>query len=394
MGLVKGPLLLHTKQFVHDRFGPGVWRMQVAGLPAASRAGVLHPLAACWYDLGTFRRLLRALCEYTGRGSGFIMGELGRLTADRELSGDPRWVLLLAQPSFAVRDLALCWRRMFDVGRWDARHEEGKLELRLAEWGAEPALCDWVAGYVRRALELFGWQVEELEHAEGLAHDAATCVFRAGGYQKPESLRVHKLTSRAEVLRVARVLTHRTRAEELARLVVELSRVQLGCAGAQLWVVEEEGDGMRLLCSAGEWERCGQRSCFLLETGGRTVGRIEVGHVQEQLEESSATLLDELLPFIADSLARALASRAPAPAVLRNEDQAFRLRLEAARHLWGLTARQADVVALAVQGQTNKEIAEALGCQKSTVELHMSHILKKCGADNRSMLAASFWTLR
>ncbi|HEX5747359.1 MAG TPA: LuxR C-terminal-related transcriptional regulator [Archangium sp.] len=394
MSLVKGSLLQHTKHFVHERFGPDAWRMQVEGLPAAGRPGVLQPVPACWYDLGLFRRLLRALCEYTGRGSGFIMGELGRFTADRELLGAQRWVLHLARPSFAVRNLDLCWRRMFDVGRWDSQHEDGTLELRLAEWEGEPALCDWIGGYVRRTLELFGWQVEGLAHAEGLSNDAATWAFRAGGHPHPEAVRVNKLTSRAEVLQAARVLAHCTRAEALARFVVELSRVQLGCSGAQLWVLGEEGEGMRLLCSAGEWEREGQRSCLLLETGGRTVGRIEVRHVQERLEEASATLLDELMPFIAESLVGVLEPRREQPAVLRNEDEAFRQRLQAARHLWGLTARQADVVALAVQGQTNKEIAGALGCQKSTVELHMSHILKKCGADNRSMLAASFWTLR
>ncbi|OJH39887.1 helix-turn-helix transcriptional regulator [Cystobacter ferrugineus] len=393
MGLVKGSLLQHTKHFVHERFGQDAWRMQVEALPAVGRTGVLRPVPACWYDLDLFRLLLRALCEYTGCGSGFVMGELGRFTVERELLGEQRWGLHLARPSFAVRNLELCWRRMFDVGRWDSQHEDGALELRLTEWEGTPALCDWIGGYVRRTLELFGWQVEGLEHSDGLSHDAATCAFRAEGHQRPEVARVHKLASRAEVLQAARVLEHCTRAEVLARFVVELSRAQLGCSGAQLWVMGEEGEGMRLLYSAGEWVRGGQRSCFLLETSGRKVGRIEVWHVQEQLEEASATLLDELMPFIAERLVGLLESRRAQLAVLRNEDDAFRQRLQAARHLWGLTARQADVVALAVQGQTNKEIAGALGCQKSTVELHMSHILKKCGADNRSMLAASFWTL-
>ncbi|MDC0708342.1 LuxR C-terminal-related transcriptional regulator [Stigmatella sp. ncwal1] len=394
MGLIKGSLLIDTQQFVNERFGPEVWRMQVAELPASERAAVLRPVSACWYELSAFRSLLQALCGHVGGQSGFVMEELGRFTAVRELSGTQRWLFHLGRPCFAVKNLNLCWRRMFDVGQWTSQHENGALALKLVGWEGEPHFCDWNTGYIRCALEFLGWQVNHFEHTAGPTCGETACAFNAVVQLKAGAVRVRKITSQGELLHMARALAQCAQAEELARLIVELIRIQLDCADAQLWISEDEGEEMRLLCTAGEWRRGSQRSCLLLETRGRMVGRIEVRHVQAQLDQAAAHLLDELLPFMASSLANALGSRTPEPGTPRNDSEAFGQRLLAARHLWALTARQADVLTLAVQGKTNKEIAQELGCQKSTVELHMSHILRKCGADNRSMLTSSFWSLR
>ena len=49
----------------------------------------------------------------------------------------------------------------------------------------------------------------------------------------------------------------------------------------------------------------------------------------------------------------------------------------------GLTRRQADVLALVVEGLTNTEIAERLVVSPRTVEHHVSAILAKLGADSR-----------
>lgn len=50
----------------------------------------------------------------------------------------------------------------------------------------------------------------------------------------------------------------------------------------------------------------------------------------------------------------------------------------------GLTARQRDVLRLLGEGQSNKEIAQALGLVEGTVKLHVSAILKALNVDNRT----------
>jgi NarL family two-component system response regulator LiaR len=62
--------------------------------------------------------------------------------------------------------------------------------------------------------------------------------------------------------------------------------------------------------------------------------------------------------------------------------------IEAANHSpppgSNLTPREREVLALLVEGQTNKEIAEKLIISQATVRLHVSNILSKLGASNRT----------
>jgi NarL family two-component system response regulator LiaR len=52
-----------------------------------------------------------------------------------------------------------------------------------------------------------------------------------------------------------------------------------------------------------------------------------------------------------------------------------------------LTTREREVLALLVNGMTNKEIAEELTLSMGTVRLHVSNILSKLGASNRTEAA-------
>lgn len=52
-----------------------------------------------------------------------------------------------------------------------------------------------------------------------------------------------------------------------------------------------------------------------------------------------------------------------------------------------LTEREREVMNLAVQGYTNKEIASYLGISHRTIEIHKSRIMQKTGADNLLDLA-------
>lgn len=66
-------------------------------------------------------------------------------------------------------------------------------------------------------------------------------------------------------------------------------------------------------------------------------------------------------------------------------------QVRAAARRWSLSARQADVLELAVVGQTNREIAERLGATVKTVEAHMTQILRRADLPNRAALIAVFW---
>ncbi len=54
-----------------------------------------------------------------------------------------------------------------------------------------------------------------------------------------------------------------------------------------------------------------------------------------------------------------------------------------------LTQREVEVLRLVALGQSNKEIASALGIVEGTVKIHVAHILEKLGVDDRTAAATT-----
>lgn len=72
----------------------------------------------------------------------------------------------------------------------------------------------------------------------------------------------------------------------------------------------------------------------------------------------------------------------PAPSIDRGEEVA---------RAWRLTPRESEVLALLVQGRSNKEIAAALGGSVRTAELHVSRVIAKSGCASRAEVSAAYW---
>jgi DNA-binding NarL/FixJ family response regulator len=56
-----------------------------------------------------------------------------------------------------------------------------------------------------------------------------------------------------------------------------------------------------------------------------------------------------------------------------------------------LTKRQTEVLARVVQGQSNRDVAGALGCSLRTVEIHLSAVFRKTGQASRTKLVMWFY---
>lgn len=67
-------------------------------------------------------------------------------------------------------------------------------------------------------------------------------------------------------------------------------------------------------------------------------------------------------------------------------------KVEEAVKRWGLRPPGARVLSKLIHGHANKTIAEKLGCTESTIELHVTHILRQAAVDSRAALIAKFWT--
>ena len=88
--------------------------------------------------------------------------------------------------------------------------------------------------------------------------------------------------------------------------------------------------------------------------------------------------------------ARAAASRLDSPVLAERADAVLRMARSHAtdEEPWRpLTAREFEVARLIGEGQTNAEIAEALGIATKTASSHVEHILAKLGASRRAEIA-------
>lgn len=59
---------------------------------------------------------------------------------------------------------------------------------------------------------------------------------------------------------------------------------------------------------------------------------------------------------------------------------------------WRLSDRQRQVLERVAAGSTNRSIADELGCSVGTIDLHVSALLERAGAESRAELVARFWT--
>ena len=62
-----------------------------------------------------------------------------------------------------------------------------------------------------------------------------------------------------------------------------------------------------------------------------------------------------------------------------------------AAEVFGLTPRERECVCCLLEGKSNRETSQSLGCGEKTVETHVTHILGKARMRTRLQLVAFAW---
>lgn len=386
-GLVPGLKFFARRDFVRERFGEPTWELILARISEEDRGRIAAAEPGSWYDVHLLERLMNSIAEQLKADDTLLM-EIGRFDADRELSGAHRWYLRLVRPSFAIRYMNMYWRRSHDTGTWRSSMNGSEVTAELRDWTiVNRNLCMPLLGYLGRTMELFGGRISQLEHPECRSLGAPACLFRAHLELPADEPRPGRRPTLADVSAVARELAQYPDRESLAEALVTLLRFQFGCGFVELWGAGS-GEQMQLLGMAGE-RGSGDQRRFVLEVGGRAVGRLEVELPRAAGPGSVDEVLNELVPWFAIALEVARSSRSSQPPELVESELARRLRR--AKEMAQLTPRQVEVLELVARGKTNKEIAAVLGRSEGTVEVHVTNLLRKYGASNRAGLVALFW---
>jgi DNA-binding CsgD family transcriptional regulator len=407
MGHSRGALWILASQAFADRTAQ---READDALPLASlgendRALLSAVEAEAWYPSAAIARGIAALGREPASGAAAEptddrwLEEVGARLADLAVDGPMRLRLRLARPSQLLANLDAFWRPQHDSGEWTARLNGGHLLASLRDWAiVDASCCRVVSGWIEQLYRRMGRSNVVVEHSRCRARGADTCRFEAWGDGVDEP-RASKRFSVEELRELGPTLASVRELDALGPLVCELLTGPLGASYAAIWMRPLGGGDASCVAASGGTGIAPSR--YALVGGATDVGWLEIAYESPSARKRGLAALEPLLPLLAVSIdrarllevARPLRARTTRADSERNSvmSERDRNRLKLARERWRLTPRETQVLAIVMRGKSNKEIAVALSCTISTVEVHVSRLLKKAGTDGRTGLLAKYW---
>ena len=163
----KGLVVVNARAFAEGRRA-GAWADVTSRLPSEDRATLDGVISAVWYDVGLYDRLHVALSEELGEGS---MRDLGRFSAEGDLTTVHRLFLRMASPTFLVQRYGEYWRRYQTSGTWSiAGTPPWKVRARLDDWASQvEATRVRLVAYIERMLELTGFGTFDVQRVHSRA---------------------------------------------------------------------------------------------------------------------------------------------------------------------------------------------------------------------------------
>jgi len=311
---------------------------------------------------------------------------------------------LEAAPTDAVSVPLLCSRAVLELGRGDLDAAQARLQAARRLLPAPIPEAQMAGPLFAGLAELALWG-GDLDQAKRLVAEAVPLVAANPRYAAPlYGLGVRVEADRAELARAHRPGQPAPDDGTATALLARLDQAAAGPAGAGIpelaaWHAtalaertRQQGpsDPAAWAAAAAAWERLGQpyRVAYagfrhaeaLLASGDRESAAVVLGRAAEVTGRLGARPLDTEIKALARRARLNLTPHASAPAVATGASTP-------AEQL-GLTAREAEVLALVAAGRSNRQIAQALFISPKTVSVHVSNLLAKLGVAGRVEAAA------
>jgi len=177
-GRVKGAMVRAHLQFVRDRLGEPMLTRTIAALPAPVAAEVDGILVSSWCSFESLIILDRTIARVTGRESRELMRELGRYSAEINLSTLYRAFNRDNIHEF-FRKSATLHRQFQDFG--DCAYEQltdtsGRISIRRAVCFS-PAYCSSEAGYLEQVIATHGGTSTSVSESACQCANDDHCMF-------------------------------------------------------------------------------------------------------------------------------------------------------------------------------------------------------------------------
>jgi DNA-binding CsgD family transcriptional regulator len=174
-----------------------------------------------------------------------------------------------------------------------------------------------------------------------------------------------EIESSARFVQVGSALLHAASLQEIGIKLGDALQIFAGCSTGVLWICKGNGEIERIHT----WgSRMLSLDSNMLALGTRILGRIDLDPL-DSMEPSQKQALQELLGWACHAIERV-------------QIEASCVHVDR-----GLTRREKQVMDLLSRGLSDKEIGLALGTSPKTVGHQVGSLLRKCGAENRTILA-------
>jgi len=177
-GRVKGGIVRAHLQWVRDYHGAAAVERLVAALPADARAEVDGVIATSWCEFATVVRLDRTIEAMFGRGRPLFLRELGRYSADLNLSGAYRMFRSADLHEFFRRSVLL-HRQFQDFGTvsYEPAGDTAGSMIHSNYPCFSPVYCHSAIGYYEQAIVVHGAKANLVIESSCQCAGDASCTF-------------------------------------------------------------------------------------------------------------------------------------------------------------------------------------------------------------------------
>jgi DNA-binding CsgD family transcriptional regulator len=379
--LIRGNALCNIRSFVVERHGAAAFDAFARALDPDTERALRFARWSEWYPAASQSLALFAYDARFGRGDLATIPAIGAWQCGRDLAS-PLGLLfrlfpvprLLAHPDVA-------WRRFHDTGRWTSSSDGDVTWARVHEWhGGSPSSCAVLWGYLERLCHDLSGGTERMSHSRCAYRGDAFCEYRIARRFDPAKTLPFVDVSAADLPLVGRELAQIPSLDATSEAIIALVRGHLpGCDAA---LSLPDADGQFRVATTHGTPRTHYDHRWLLESAGECFAILEAHVEHGAVDDPRLRLLGDFVPWFGLALSRVATARAT------HDTWNWDTRVDRAAERYALTARQRQVLARLVRGDSNRQIALELGCAEDTVEVHVTAIHKKVGVDGRTRLTA------
>ncbi|MFO0558009.1 MAG: helix-turn-helix transcriptional regulator [Polyangiales bacterium] len=380
--LVRGNALVNIRSFVQERHGAlGLDRLCAALEPKTAMTLTLARWGE-WYPAHTQSDVLVAYDRLFADATLASIPSIGAYQCSRDLASPLGWLFRLFAPARLTQHMDVVWRRFHSSGYWTSDTDGDFVLASLHEWsGGSLAACSVLHGYLAQLVKELARNPVELRHARCAFKGAAACEFRLGVPVDALGILSFADVETLDIPVIGRELVQLDSRKAITEAIISLLRSQAIGVDAVLSLPVGDDDQVLSVAATIGRPRPQYDHRWVLEGRGRIVGRIEVQLDRPERGDVRLRAINELVPWFAMALASV-------ERVSADEAIAMTDRVRSAAQRWALTERQHEVLALVVQGRSNRQIALELECAEGTIEVHVKALFKKASVAGRTELTA------